>query len=30
MRFSILCPVDGAIDVGLEDIESIVVRDRTT
>jgi hypothetical protein len=27
MTFSVPCPNDGAVDVGLEDIESIVVRD---
>jgi hypothetical protein len=27
MMFSIPCPNDGAVEVGLEDIESIVVRD---
>ncbi len=27
MTFSIICPNDGNIDVGLEDIESIIVRD---
>lgn len=27
MTFSIPCPTDGAVEVGLEDIESIVVRD---
>lgn len=27
MVFSVICPTDGSVDVGLEDIDSIVVRD---